>query len=283
MNKICVLNKKGGVGKTTVASNLAQGLSLLGKKILVIDNDEQHNLTNSLGLDVPDITLADCFNASQKDLEMTVRGAIREGFLEGIHCICGTKSLENSNPKKSSFIDIFSTEIIQQQNYDFCIIDNSPAVSFKTKAAIVASDFFLIPVQLKQFAIAGLKEVFESLILEYGIDSKRIFILPNLYKDIMKRNAAVMAIRSMYPENTLKTIIPEDEAFDSMIAEEKSIFLSKTKCKGALHFQKLMAELFAFDEDEMFEVLKTKVKYYKAVVAKENLKSAALISSAALI
>ena len=43
MKTLCVLNKKGGVGKTTIASNLAQGLSLLGKKILVID-DEPHIL-----------------------------------------------------------------------------------------------------------------------------------------------------------------------------------------------------------------------------------------------
>ena len=76
------------------------------------------------------------------------------------------------------------------------------------------SDFFLIPVQLKQFAIAGLKEVFESLVTEFGISAKKIFILPNLYKETIKRKSAAMAIQNMYPENTLKTILPEDEAFD---------------------------------------------------------------------
>jgi len=278
MKTLCVLNKKGGVGKTTVASNLAQGLSLLGKKVLVIDNDEQHNLTNSIGLSIPEVTLADCFTAHPSNIELTVKAAIREAFLEGIHCISGTKMLENATPRKTAFQEILSTEIIQQQAYDFCIIDNSPAVSQKTKAAIVASDFFLIPVQLKQFAIAGLKEVFESLVSEYGIEPKRIFILPNLYKETLKRKTAVMAIQNMYPENTLKTILPEDEAFDSMVVEEKSIFLSKTKCKGALYFQKLMAELFGYEEEEMFELLSKKVHEYKTMLAKENLKRAALIS-----
>jgi hypothetical protein len=87
-----------------------------------------------------------------------------------------------------------------------------------------------------------------------------------------------MAIQNMYPENTLKTILPEDEAFDSMIVEEKSMFLSRTRCKGALYFQKLIAELFGYDEDEMFEELKKKVHEYKAGIAKENLKKATLIS-----
>jgi len=278
MKTLCVLNKKGGVGKTTVASNLAQGLSLLGKKVLVIDNDEQHNLTNSIGLSIPEVTLADCLAAHPSNIELTVKAAIREGFLQGIHCIAGTKMLENATPRKTAFQEILTTEIIQQQAYDFCIIDNSPAVSQKTKAAIVASDFFLIPVQLKQFAIAGLKEVFESLVSEFGIDPKRIFILPNLYKDTLKRKTAVMAIQNMYPENTLKTILPEDEAFDSMVVEEKSIFLSKTKCKGALYFQKLMAELFGYEEEDMFQLLAKKVLEYKTMVAKENLKRAALIS-----
>lgn len=278
MKTLCVLNKKGGVGKTTIASNLAQGLALLGEKVLVIDNDEQHNLTNSIGLNIPEVTLANCFNANPSNLELTVKSAIREGFLENIHCICGSKSLENASPKRSTFKDILTTEVIQQQQYKFCIIDNSPAVSNKTKSAIVASDFYLIPVQLKQFAIAGLKEVFESLVSEFGVDPKTIFILPNLYKDTIKRKTAVMAIKSMFPENTLKTIIPEDEAFDSMIVEEKSIYLSKSKCKGALYFQKLLHEIFGFDEEDMFKVLSKKVLEYKTIIAKDNLKRAALIS-----
>jgi chromosome partitioning protein len=278
MKTLCVLNKKGGVGKTTIASNLAQGIALLGQKVLLIDNDEQHNLTNSVGLNISDVTLADCFASNSSNLEMTVSASIREAFIENIYCISGSKSLENASPKRNAMKEILSTEIIQQQQYDFCIIDNSPAVSSKTKSAILASDFYLIPVQLKQFAIAGLREVFDSLISEYEIDPKRIFILANMYRDTIKRKTAVMAIKNMFPENTLKTIIPEDEAFDSMIIEEKSIYLSKSKCKGALFFQKLLSELFGFDEDDMFNKLSKKIHEYKSIMASANAKKAALIS-----
>jgi len=280
MKVLCILNKKGGVGKTTIATNLAQGLSILGKKVLIIDNDEQHNITTSVGLNIQSCrsTLSDVFTADLNSFNTAIAASIYEGFLENLHCIPGSKGLELSNPRKTIFKEIFSSKVIQDQAYDFVVIDNSPAVSYKTKAAIFASDFFLLPVQLRQFAIDGLIELFHTLITEYAIDSKKVFILRNMYKPIKSREIASQALKYRFPENVLNTVIPEDEAFEQMICNHKSLFFSKTKCKGTLFFHKLIAEIFGFDEEEMFDQLKKEVLSYKSTIAKENLKKATFIN-----
>ncbi len=255
---ISFVNRKGGVGKTTIATNLAQCLALIGKKVLVVDNDEQHNISLSLGIrKLPPVTLADLYEKPHLLPE-----AVVTTFMDGLDCICGSDRLSIAKPKKSALKDILSTEILNEVGYDFVIIDNGPSIDEKVISAISASDVFIIPLIMKLFSLQGLKEMVERL-EKAGVTKDRIIILRNEMKNTNQYLATSMAVEAMYPENVLKTIIPYDDTLDGVLNEEKNIILSRSKAKASNAIIELVVELLGLDLNDINKIISDKRKKIK--------------------
>ncbi|QHG17580.1 AAA family ATPase [Nostoc sp. ATCC 53789] len=172
MKTIAIYHNKGGVGKTTVAVNLAAALSKKGKKVLLIDIDSQANTTFATGL------IKFQFEEDDNLRELNVYHLLESGDFNFIPEVVRTSDYFN-NPE----IDVIPSHItlIEYQdklnkilasrsrlvtklkrvgnNYDIVIIDTPPSRDLYAEVALITSDYLIIPSDLKPFANQGLPTV----------------------------------------------------------------------------------------------------------------------------
>ena len=153
---ITVANFKGGVAKTTSAVTLAQGLSMRGHKVLLVDLDPQGSATTLFGV-LPDAevdaehTAMLLFSGEQEDLGY----AIRPTYWPGIDLVCAAPLLfgaEFSLPARQSrdagfeFWRVLDRGLDQARvDHDVIIIDTPPALSYVTINALMAADGVIMP------------------------------------------------------------------------------------------------------------------------------------------
>lgn len=153
---ISIANFKGGVGKTTTAVTLAQGMSLLGHKVLVIDTDPQGSLTTLFGI-LPDSeveeehTILPLFMGA----ETSIRYAIRPTYWDGIDLVPAAPLLfgaEFALPARQTkeegfeFWNVLNYGIDDVRgDYDLIVIDTPPALSYTTINALLASNGIIMP------------------------------------------------------------------------------------------------------------------------------------------
>ena len=177
---IVITNRKGGVGKTLTAASLGVGLARQGKKVLVIDTDNQYSLTISLGITEPEllpITLATVISeiVAEKDVDPTA-GIIHHS--EGIDIMPANNSLTGIELALAPLIgrETILRRYIEkvQPLYDFILIDTSPTLDLLTVNALAAANSAIIPVAPKFLDAKGLELLLKS------IAQIRKFINPNL-------------------------------------------------------------------------------------------------------
>ena len=148
---ISIINQKGGVGKTTTVINLAAGLTLKRKNVLVIDLDPQGNATTGLGLSNTDSsypTIYDVLNGNKEILKV-----IRNTSVENLNIVTSNVDLsglelETAGDSRRAFKlkdELASLINNSRQSYDYILIDCPPSLSLLTIMALVASNELIVP------------------------------------------------------------------------------------------------------------------------------------------
>lgn len=163
---IAVANQKGGVGKTTTALNLAYALGEMGRRVLVVDADQQATATEGSGLDP--LTIQD----RRGGLEDVLFGQtpIREAVVacDGYDILPCTIALAEAqikillDPDDGRFALRERLEQVQH-DYDFIIIDCPPELALITVTALIAADHVLIPTKASRYDVRGIPLILDTI------------------------------------------------------------------------------------------------------------------------
>jgi len=239
LKKLLISNRKGGVGKTTTAINLAAFLGKKGYKVLLVDLDTQSHLQFGLGF--------------KKKFKKGIHSILQEGNIkkiiqktnfENLYFIPADINFDTSN------LDISKKELKKHLNnksllnfFDICIIDTPPTSDIILNNAMYASDYVLVPMQSEYLSYVG---VLQFLKLFYSIaskiDAKFTFlgVVPTLYnKSLKEHNEIIQKLEEKLGKNKVLQPIRKDFKLSQSFIEGKPICYFDNRCRGAKDYNLL--------------------------------------------
>ena len=255
MGKIVAFaNQKGGVGKTTTCINIAGYLSVMGKKVLVVDLDSQGSATSGLGIDKNQdyITMYDAICGENEITEV-----IQKTFLHNLDIVPATVDLAGAE-----------IELVQMKNrehvvknilekvkisYDYILIDCPPSLGLLTVNALTACDTVMIPIQCEFFALEGLSQLMNTIKLvkkhlNDNIDVEGVILTmkdnrSNLIQQVSQE------IQRFFGEKVYKASVPRTIRLAEAPSHGQPIMIYDPKGKGGVAYMEVTREFLKRNND----------------------------------
>ena len=254
---IAIANQKGGIGKTTTAINLAASLSVLEKKVLIIDADPQANTTSGLNF-APD-------NDQQRTLyevmigKIDVTDALIQTEIANLHMI---PSHINLVGLEIEMVQAEGREMLLKNalapirdNYDYIIIDCSPSLGLITVNTLTAADSVIIPVQPEFFALEGLGKLLQTIRLVQGGVNPDLTIegfVVTMFDGRTRVHTQVLAeLREHFRDLVFKTVIQRNIRLSEAPSHGKPIILYDIMCNGSTNYLNLAREVLEHNGESL--------------------------------
>ena len=258
---ISVINQKGGVGKTTTVINLAAGLSMKGKKVLVIDLDPQGNATTGLGLSnttTSDMTIYNVLNGSKNIYEVVKKTDFANLNLISSNVDLSGLEVETAGDSRRAFKlkdELGSILNDSSASYDYILIDCPPSLSLLTIMALVASDALVVPLQTEFFALEGLTQLMKTIErIRSNLNPSLVIrgILLTMYDKRNKLSGQVeVEARNYFKEKVYSTVVPRNVRLSEAPSHGIPVLLYDKVCPGSKAYFKFAEEFL--DQDKQVE------------------------------
>ncbi len=264
MGKVIALaNQKGGVGKTTTAINLGASLSILDKKVLLIDADPQANATSGTGFDIKKVktSIYECLIDEIDPNRIILNSEIKGFDIIPSHIDLVGAEIEMLNMPEREYMLKGVVEKVRDK-YDYILIDCSPSLGLITVNALTASDSVIIPVQCEYFALEGLGKLLNTInIIQKGLNKEleiEGFLLTMYDARLRLSNQVVEEVQKHFQQMVFDTIVQRNIRLSEAPSFGKPAILYDADSKGAVNYLNLAREVLQ-NNDETAMAQKDKV------------------------
>ena len=247
---ISFTNKKGGVGKTTTAINMAAYCADMGKKVLLVDIDSQGNATTGLGF-------------SKSSLKKAVYNVLIEDDAAAANILPTQVKLLDVLPAN---VDLTGAEVdlVYKRNrerilknaldkvradYDYIFIDCPPSLGLLTINAWVASDSIIIPMQSEYYALEGVSQLMNTIAMVKQHLNPQLAIegvVITMYDGRALISKQITAeIKKFFKTKLFEIIIPRNVRLAEAPSHGVPILLHDPKCVGARAYKALTEEFLS--------------------------------------
>jgi len=251
-NIISVSNQKGGVAKTSTCLNLGLSLSLLKKRVLLVDFDVQSNLTVSLGY--PNThSFYEVLQGNRNDLSKM----IIDTRYENLRLLPSNENMVLLNKKyfgMTNFEYILRDRLnLIKQEYDYIIIDTPPSIEFFTLNALTASHLAIIPSQCEYLSAHGVNRVVKIIDLikaktNPGIDYR---ILITMYDGASPSSKLIYTkLSDRFKEKTFRTKIDFDVKVKESQIMNMPVACYNRQSSAAAQYMNLAREILSYRKNE---------------------------------
>ena len=243
---ITFANQKGGVGKTTTATNLGASLAEAGRTVLLIDFASQGNLSSSVGADIERPGIYRVLDGEYRAAEV-----VQETTQDRLHIIPGGADLTGANIElvEQERREFFLHEALRsiRKEYDLVFVDSPPSLGLLTLNALVAADAVIIPLQTEYFALEGLTQLMQSIKRVQASFNHRLELFGILFTMYDSRtrlaNDVVQEVIGYFGKHVFRTIIPRNIRLPAAPSPGIPVNQYDPECVGTRSYRKLAEEV----------------------------------------